>query len=253
MKRYLLVFFTLVTTTALAEDKTLTFTTGVDYSSGKYGQAEDTRITYIPLTGKYEMDRLIFKVTVPWVRIDGSGGVSGDSRIVTDTGISSTRTAASGLGDVVAGVTYNALILNPEKFYLDLGAKVKIPTASSSRGLGTGETDYTVLADAYKTFGSITALATIGYKVLGDPDGVTLNNTWFGTLGGVYKFDKQNSAGITVDLREATTQRTSELREYTLFYAHKFNDTYKMQSYLVHGDTRSSTDWGGGAMLSVSW
>ncbi len=236
-----------------AAENNLTFTSGVDYSSGKYGQSEKTNITYIPLTGKYETGQWTFKLTVPWLKIDGPGGVSGDSRVVTTNSTTSNRTVESGLGDVVAGVTYNALQFDAQKIYIDVGAKVKFPTASESKGLGTGEFDYSVLVDVYKTFDQLTLLGTVGYKVLGDPGGVNLNNVWFGSVGGVYKFDSKNSAGLTVDLREPTSKSGTDLREYTLFYSHKFNDTYKLQTYLVSGDTRSSLDFGGGAMLSMSW
>ena len=231
----------------------LTFTTGVDYSSGSYGQSDKTRITYIPLIGKYELDdRWTFKVVVPWLRIDGPGGVTADSRVTTGTTINR-RTTESGLGDIVLGATYSALQFPAQKLYIDFGAKVKLPTASESKGLGTGKTDYTVSTDIYKTFNQLTLLGTVGYKVLGDPSGVALNNVWFGTVGAVYKFDDQNSAGATLDLREATSARSTNLREYTVFYAHKFNSAYKLQTYMVAGDTTSSVDYGAGAMLAVSW
>lgn len=240
-------------TLAIAENGTWAFTTGVDYSEGDYGQSIKTKITYIPFTGRYEIGRWSLKATLPWLHIQGPGGVSGDSRVTTGSVTSNTRTIESGQGDIVTAATYSAIMLTEQKFYLDLTAKVKLPTASESRGLGTGKTDYTLAADAYKTLGGLTALATLGYRWLGDPSGVNLQNVWFGTLGGVYKINKQNNVGFTLDLREATSDSGTNLREYTLFYSHKFNDTYKLQTYLVHGDTRSSVDWGGGAMLNIQW
>ena len=236
-----------------AAENNLTFTTGVDYSSGKYGQSEKTKITYIPLTGKYETGQWTLKLTVPWLEIDGPGGVSGDGIVVITDTTNNKTTVESGLGDIVAGITYSAFQLDSQKIYIDIGAKVKIPTASKSKGLGTGETDYALLADVYKTFDQLTILGTIGYRVLGDPSGINLNNVWFATVGGAYKFDSRNSASFTVDLREPTTKSSTSLREYTLFYSHKFNDTYKLQTYLVTGDTTSSLDFGAGAMIGVSW
>ncbi len=56
-----------------------------------------------------------------------------------------------------------------------------------------------------------------------------------------------------MDLREATTKDGTGLREYSAFYSHKFNDTYKLQTYIVTGDTESSVDFGVGAMLAMSW
>lgn len=231
----------------------LTFTTGMDYSSGHYGQAEKTRITYVPFITKYALnDQWTFKAVVPWLTIDGPGAVSADSRIITGNS-SARRTRESGLGDVVLGTTYSALQLNEQKLYLDLGFKVKVPTASESKGLGTGKTDYTMSADLYKTLDRVTLLGTVGYKVLGDPSGVSLNNVWFSTVGAVYKIDDQNNIGATLDLRQATTSNNTGLREYTIFYSHKFDQRYKLQTYMVAGDTTSSVDFGAGAMLAMSW
>jgi hypothetical protein len=228
--------------TSHAEEGSFTISSGVDYSSGDYGQSIKTKIVYIPFSTRYDIGRWSLKATLPWLQIDGPGGVSGDGRVVTSNNITTRRTTESGQGDLVAG---------EQKFYVDLTAKVKLPTASESRGLGTGKTDYAFAADVYKGMGAVTALATLGYRVLGEPTGVNLDNVWFGTVGGVYKINGQNSVGLTADYREATTSTGSALREYTLFYSHKFDDTYKLQTYLVHGDTQSSIDWGGGMMLAV--
>ena len=239
---------------AWSEPAKTTFTTGFDYSTGKYGQAEDTKITYLPLIGKYEMDRLTLKLTVPYIKIEGPGGVTPDSRVVgaIPTG-NNRRVSEDGLGDVVLAASYNALELHSQKTYIDVGAKIKLPTASESRGLGTGKVDYSVLADAYKTMGKNTLIATVGYKVFGDPDGIDLNNVFFASLGTSYKLDDKNSLGVSVDLRQKTTDTSTGLREYSVFHSHKFDNTYKLQSYLVFGDTRSSVDVGGGMMLGINW
>lgn len=255
-KKPLLIFAALSLLSAqhcLAEEGTWTFTTGMDYSEGDYGQSIKTKITYIPFTSRYEIGRWSLKATLPWLHIEGPGGVSGDGRVITGNPTRVTRSSESGQGDIVAAATYSAIMLTEQKFYLDFTGKVKLPTASESHGLGTGETDYSAVVDAYKILGSFTTLATLGYRWLGDPSGVDLHNVWFGTLGGIYKINPHNNIGFTVDLREATSDTGTNLREYTMFYSHKFNETYKLQTYLVHGDTRSSVDWGGGVMLSAQW
>jgi len=56
-----------------------------------------------------------------------------------------------------------------------------------------------------------------------------------------------------MDVRERTTNTSTALREYSLFYSHKIDQTYKLQTYIVTGDTTSSVDIGGGAILAVTW
>jgi hypothetical protein len=227
--------------------------TGINYSTGKYGQKTSTDITSIPFIGKYEHNNFTFKVSVPWLKIVGDGSVTGGDGLVIANNNTSKRTSESGLGDIVTSISYSAIELPSDKFLLETTAKIKFGTASSKRGLGTGENDYTLQADAYKTLDKATLMATLGYKVLGDPDYINLNNVWFGSLGVAYKFNQKNSVGAYIDLRQATSNSSTNLREYTIYHFYKINPNYNLQSYLTHGDTRSSTDWGGGILLGYRW
>lgn len=233
-----------------AEGK-LSLTSGVDYSSGKYGQSQSTDITYIPFIAKYDTGNTTLKLTVPWVKISGPGDVVG-----TDTPIvlgSSNRPimTESGLGDVVFSATQTIAQLgehNPLIF--DITGKVKFGTASSSKGLGTGENDYTIELDAYKSINTVVTLfGDVGYKKLGDPSSINLNNVWYGSAGFAYKLSPATSTGMMADIRQATTNTSQPLRELTVFLTHKFNASYKLQSYLTTGNTDASADWGGGLML----
>ncbi|HAJ73033.1 MAG TPA: hypothetical protein DCO68_13255 [Methylophilaceae bacterium] len=238
--------------TVPAENSKLTFTTGLDYSTGKYGKSEKTEIKYIPFTGKYEYDRWMFKLTVPWLEIDGPGGVTGDSKLVVPNS-STQRSVESGLGDVIANSNYTFLYLPKEKFMLDIGGKVKFATASKSKGLGTGKNDYSIYIDAYKTLDRFTLLSTLGYKIIGDTNDYDFNNVWYGTLGAIYKVNTNSNLGLLLDLRQATWEYNTNIREYTLYYSHHFNSTYGLQSYITTGDTKSSVDLSGGLMLSVNF
>ena len=76
--------------------------TGFDYSTGKYGTATSTNILYIPVIAKYETDSLTLKLTVPYIRVTGTGnvvrGIGSFGNAITGT----TSTTQSGLGDVTA-------------------------------------------------------------------------------------------------------------------------------------------------------
>jgi Putative MetA-pathway of phenol degradation len=256
MKKTILTIFLLICSCATnAEEGKFGLTTGLDYSTGKYGQSEATRIKYIPFTGKYEYDRWLVKVTVPWLEIDGSSGATGgESKVILERNTNK-HTRESGLGDIVSSVTYTALESSEYKFILDAGAKVKFGTASVSKGLGSGENDYAFQLDAYKTLEKLTLMGTVGYRVIGNPGNsdYSLQNVWFGSVGAAYKIDAKNSAGLFVDLREAAWEYNTNIREYTVYYSHRFNPTYNLQSYITTGDTTSSVDFGGGIMLGVTW
>src|SRR3954469_13903655 len=172
------------TQSALGADGLTTLSTGLDYTTGKYGASESTDILYIPFTGKYEIGPWTAKLVVPWIRITGPGnvvGAPGDTVVLG--GASTGRRTESGLGDVVASAFYNVLNERSAPFGLDLGGKVKLGTADENRGLGTGKNDFSVQADAFKPMGALTPFASFGYRWYGDPSGVDFKNVFYYSLG----------------------------------------------------------------------
>lgn len=240
----------MVPLSSYAEGK-LSLTSGVDYSTGKYGQSEATDITYIPFIAKYDTGNTTLKLTVPWVKITGPGDVVGGNTPIVIGSSNRPITTESGLGDIVFSATQTiAQFGESNPLLLELTGKVKFATASSSKGLGTGENDYIVTLDAYKSISTaVTIFGDVGYKILGDPSGINLNNVWYGSAGFAYKLSPATSAGMMMDIRQATMNTSQPLRELTVFLTHKFNANYKLQTYLTSGNTDASTDLAGGLML----
>ena len=223
-------------------------TSGLDYSSGKYGTNERTEITSVPLIGKYEQGNWVLKLTVPYVSITGPGNVSpgiGVFRNSTNT----KRTTESGLGDIVAAATYNVYSGGQGGPAVDLTGKVKFGTADENKGLGTGKNDYMGQVDVYQSFGDFTALGTVGYRVYGDTSAAPLDNVFYGSIGGTYKIMQGTSTGIIYDYRSSITSNGSGISEVTAFVNHKINDNWKAQAYLVKGLADGSPDYGVGALV----
>ncbi|MDH4235356.1 MAG: hypothetical protein OEV15_09530, partial [Gallionella sp.] len=150
---------------AWAGDDKFSLSTGFDYSSGDYGTATTTEILTIPASGEYETGPWLFKVTVPYVQISGTGAVvPGFGHIKAGGAVKDTR---SGLGDTVAAASYNIYSGGASRSGVDLTGKVKLNTADT--GLGSGQNDYAAQADAYQSFNKFTAIGSLGYKILGSP------------------------------------------------------------------------------------
>lgn len=239
---------------AYAEEENLNFslTSGLDYSSGKYGDDVKTEITSIPVVAKYTAERWMFKVTVPYVRITGPGNVVPSIGQVGETQ-TRRRTTESGLGDTTASATYNLYQGSANLPVIDLTGKVKFATADEDKGLGTGENDYATQLDFYQGFGSFTAIATIGYRVYGNPDFVNLDNVFYGSLGGAYRITPDTSAGLIYDYRPRITRTGSEVSEAVAFVTHGISERWKAQAYLVKGFANGSPEIGGGALLSLAF
>jgi hypothetical protein len=237
----------------LADDTRITLGTGIDYSTGKYGGDQATDITYVPFIAKVEYERWTGKLTVPWVSITGPGNVVGAGEpIILPGETRAQRRTASGLGDIVANLGYG-IIDGDNGLYLDAIGKIKFATADETKGLGTGENDYALQADASQTIGAFTALATLGYRFVGDPPGIELRDVWFGTLGAAYRIAAGMSVGAFYDARQSTSPGTPYAREVTAYFAYTPRRGFRAQLYGSRGLADGSADWGVGALLGYAF
>lgn len=229
----------------------ITVKTGYDYSSGKYGTGTTTEITSIPFIASYEKDDWSFKAVMPYVRISGASNVISGIGAVSGTA-GGVRTT-SGWGDVTLSATKSVWTDTKAQMGLDLTGKIKLGTADSAKGLGTGENDYWVLADAYKKIGSITYLGGVGYGVLGDSPVLKLKNVVSANIGAAYKLNDAASIGAIFDARTKSTDNGSAQRELTAFYMHKLGGGYKLQAYALKGFADGSPDWGAGVNVGYNF
>lgn len=226
-----------------------TVSLGADYSSGKYGGSESTEILYIPMILKYETGPWIGKLTIPYIRITGPGDVVPDlGRVGTFT---RTRQTEQGLGDITASLT--RAVYSDQRVLLDATGKIKFATADEDKFLGTGENDYAAHLDAYFLHGRLTPLATLGYKVLGDPPGRKLDNVIYASAGFTYKVDPKISAGMIYDYRERSTPTNTARRELMVFATHKLQPDWSLQTYAVRGFSDDSADWGVGVIVGHAY
>lgn len=219
----------------------LSFRVGVEHASGDYGGTQTLNDLYVPVTVLYERPRLALRVTVPYLRIqfadvDPAGGTA--------------KLTESGLGDAVAALTvYDVYRSRNRGVALDLTGKIKLATADETRGLGTGETDYSVQADVYKFFGRATLLGTVGYRIRGQPVGVVFDNSWLASTGVLYRIAERTEAGVFFDYRESAVPGAPAIRELALSLSQALRDRWRVQGYLVHGFSDTSPDYGLGFSL----
>lgn len=229
---------------AYAKD-TYSLSTGFEYTTGKYGGATSTDILYIPVTGKRQSDKLTLKVTVPYIRVSGTGGVIVN---VGPTGqAAAAKTTQSGMGDITASAIYN-VYANGTRL-LDIAGKVKLGTADASRGLGTGENDYAAQVDGYQLINSTTLFASAGYKVMGQPAGLILRDVLYGSVGASQKLNTATSAGLMLDVAQSSNAKRSDRRELIVYATQKIAPDLKLQGNLIKGLSDTSADFGFGMMV----
>ena len=136
----------------------------------EYQTSEGGKEYAVPLVLEYGItDRIEFVVEpVPYTKIVPIGTAS-----------------ATGIGDVEITLSY---LLNLESVSfpaIALAGEVKVPTAKNIL-IGTGKTDYALYLIGSKNIGGVDLHANINYTIHGNPDSVTLMNTWF--FAGAFKY-----------------------------------------------------------------
>lgn len=232
---------------ALAED--FTVSTGADYSRGKYGTPTTSETWYVPVIAKFETGRMIYKLTIPYLRITNpSVGPDGEP-LSGDCG-----SVESGLGDTVASAGFALLDGSRNNgLMVDLVGKVKLPTADEDHCLGTGKTDYSTQIDFAQAFGAISGFATLGWKKFGDPSDTDFRDPFFASLGLVTRLAPATSVGAVYDWREKVTADGNEIQEFTLFLSQRLSPSWKVQLYALKGFSDASPDSGGGLLLRHSF
>lgn len=233
-------------------DSTTTFSTAIDYSTGKYGEASRTETFYMPLGIKYERSDWTLRATIPYVETTGPASVSGAGadQITINNG-NTTRRRAAGLGDIVLSASWTALQQGP--WLVELGTKVKLATADETKGLGTGKNDYSVQTELYRSLGAHTLFGTLGFKKMGDPNGVDLKDPLYTSLGWSYRASPSTALGISYDYREKLQASGAPLSDATCFLTHKLDQNWKIQTYVSTGFTRASAEFGAGAFIFYTY
>lgn len=232
-----------------ADPGALRLSAGYQYTSGDYGGSDTITETYVPVTLAYRYQRLALRVTVPYVSVSGPATIIDDTTGEFAPGPGGTH---SGLGDVLIGATlYDLVHSEAAEFHLDLTGTVKLGTAKSSEGLGTGETDYALQLDALKEFGRVGVFGTGGYVVRGSPGVIHLRNVPFGEVGADLLLMEGVRAGVSFAYRAPAIANYESAREAAVFVAFRGPGGLIINPSVFKGFGNSSPSWGAG--VAFSW
>ena len=227
MRKPVSVLFVLGAATPAIAQPAAEISTGVEYQEGDYGTGEGVETLSVQNQLRVRSGRAFFSASLPWHRIEAPGNVVGGGGllglpIIVDPTRPSQRQVRQGLGDLRVGAGYT--LGAPGGVDLTVSGQVKLPTASARRGLGTGETDVTVGAEASRSFGSVTPFASMSYTLPGDPAAYQLRNSLAvrggvavqlapGVRGNVSYGQAQSLSPLVEDERQLSTGLNAALSE----------------------------------------
>lgn len=215
-------------------------------SSGEFGEATKTITRAITFQGKVQEGPWSLKASSALISLSGPGSIDSDMAGARDA---STATE-QGMGDVFVTANH-AWVLRNRRGLTSLYGKMKIPLASSSAGLGTGEFDWELGAEGLRSLAQWGAFAKAGYRWRGDRDNLTLDN------GGIYSAGLYRNAGARIrggasyEWRAAVRANSDPAREVILFVERRNLRGRSVTMYAVGGDSAASVDLAVG--VEVAW
>ena len=167
------------------------------------------------------------------------------------------------MGDASISAFYTVLDSSKSALGVDLGARVKVPVASSKQCyLTNGEIDYSVQANLYQTFGRFEPYASLGWTKRGDPgrrnsdcvklpgDEIDLRNPLYATLGLGYRLSDASTLRLEYDFRQRLRSTSDPRSEARVLFQQRISDAWRLGAYALAGFSDNSPDWGAGATLN---
>lgn len=276
----------LAITPASADDGRWSFSSGTEYTTGDYGETQDTTFVIVPFSFGYRTDRWGARVTIPYVTIEGpgtivpgssgsaaggAGGLSGLVGATTDLlggvldgllggdgpagGADAPDPSATpvtlredGLGDItiaVSGVPFRT----DSGTRLTLGARVRLPTADSTRALGIDDTALAVSSTLAHSFSGQTAVyGSIGLEHAFESQA----NAFFAQLGAETYVMPRILLGASADWAQANSELRRDSTQATLYAGYDATTELRFLVYGVAGLTETSPDFGAGLRVVYS-
>ena len=249
-----------------ASAQTVQIGVGAEYSTGTYGGTDETSIYEVPITFRVRAGDWSFRARVPFASIEGPGGVvpggpddnggdrSGpgggddedDDPIENDLGEVIGGVNSSGLADISLSATWSQSIGDDN--YLDLTGRVTLPTGDVAKDLGTGETDFTMLAEFGHDFDGAGVYAFGGYKFRG---GATREDGAQFGAGGYFRPLDGVVAGVDAGWSESSINGLDQSADLTAYSSFTLSPDWRISLYALTGLTDNAPDFGAG--LRLTW
>ncbi len=186
------------------DDTAVELFTGAEFQEIELSDGRKVEKFSIPMAAQVTAGRVRVTAQLPYMRVKAPGDVVVPSGplglpILVDPAGPAEISTREGIGDLRVDAAYQLPISG---LNASVSGGVKLPTASTEKGLGTGETDYRVGADLSKTVGAVTPFAGMSYTKVGDPADYDLEDTLAGHAGAAVRLGRSASAHIGYSYEE---------------------------------------------------
>ncbi len=234
------------------------------FISGDYGTADEVDVFYLPfIFNFYPSERVRGSIVVPWVsqsstqvisaggdfhhiegmnNIDNRRTFSGSGMMMGDAPGAKDR--ESGLGDVVLRGEVDFFLEAMDNFALVLEGSVKLPTASESKGLGTGKADAGIAVELGRYAGSTYCYGRVGYTAVGEPSGADFDNPFLYEGGIGFNLNPEFYLTLSLEGRTSIDDDVDNPLETVASGDYRLRRDLSLNGYLLMGLSDGSPDFG---------
>jgi hypothetical protein len=199
---------------------------------------------------------LKFAVSMPYMRISGRGLVVFDAAgnpIVINRRTLLPPDVRTGFGDLNLSTTYSIPPALLDDFEVKLTGRIKLPTASVRRRLGTGAADFGMSVDVSRPFGIWGPFVTVGYLIPGGRATYSLYNTVSISAGTSVELNDHLVSVVSYDFDSATSPLVGTSQEMFGSLSWILSDSITLTGYGTAGLSPGSPNVGGGLLVSYGF
>ena len=225
---------------------------GIDYSSGDYGGDEDTDVIAVPLSARLTMGNWAFRVSVPYLQVDGPADVADtlDGGDGGSTGTVVREGTERGFGDTTVSVEHTFRDIGGSHVYVELAARVRVPTGDEDKGLGVGETDYIAATEVGFSSSDGGAYISAGYRFLGNDDHPDRQDGAQAGVGAWLPAGDNTRIGAFATWREASIDGNDDPATAGAFVSHRLSERLRVSVSAAAGLSDASADYSTGVRLT---
>ena len=172
------------------------------------------------------------------------GGMSGGFQSTA-----SNRQTESGIGDILLSGSYYLTPDYRNEITYRLTGIAKLGTADETKGLGTGENDFSIEGGITKDIDEYILAGTLGYEFVGDPPGFNYDNVIYGELGLTKQLSKNRKIGTFLYYSQADSSISEEPLEVSFFYRQPILNNRDVYIYFSKGLSDGSPDFSLGGSI----
>jgi hypothetical protein len=234
------VFFAMAAA-AMAQEYPWQVESSITADTGKYGTNQKTDLFYWPVTLKRYFSEGDVALTVPYIDLNTEGGQT----VVDGTVVQGHGSGGSGLGDVLLKGRYNWIEQTDQLPFVDLVARLKLPTADENKGLGTGEADFGVGAELARRFLKDNMwFGDLSYTFIGDPPDIDYDNRVAVELGLGHDFLPDLMGCVFYDYRSAISDGSEDAHSVSFLANYRVSKQVRTYAMIDLGLSDGAPDYG---------